>query len=285
MKVNLGEESNSQRIDHLKTLATEQNAIQESLTEQQSMYEQDSKEWIALQNEKVKAAAEANKEIADLTQQQLQAGIGGALAEIRKQGMDTAGAIKNIFAQTLNSLNDQLVNLMTGKRTDFKGVAAGLFTSIAKTGLQTAEGKLLGGLGGVKPDGSKDRPFHVINAGADGKSGGGILGSVISTFVPHASGGPVTPGTAYLVGERGPEPFFPGVSGTMGTNAAMRGAFGGGGVNINMGGIDARGSTDPAGVNAAVHRAMRSYAPTLIGASAAFQQDQKRRNPAFSNKA
>ena len=35
MKVNLGEESNSQRIDHLKAaLATEQEAIQRSLDDQ-----------------------------------------------------------------------------------------------------------------------------------------------------------------------------------------------------------------------------------------------------------
>ena len=283
MKVNLGEESNSQRIDHLKAaLAAEQEAIQRSLDDQRAMYETGSKDWVALQNEKVKAAAEANRQIADLTQQQLQAGIGGALAEIRKKGMDTAGAIKDIFTQTLNNLNDQLVNLMTGKKTNFKGVAAGLFSSIAKTGLQSAEGKLLGGLGGVKPDGSKDRPFHVINAGADGKAGG-ILGSVISTFIPHATGGPVAPGRAYLVGERGPEPFFPGVSGTMGTNAAMRGTFGGTTTHAPTY-VDARGSSDPAAVSAAVHRAMRSYAPTLIGASAAFQNDQRRRGPALSAK-
>ena len=182
----------------------------------ESMYETGSKEWIALQNEKVKAAAEANKEIADLTQQQLQAGIGGALAEIRKKGMDTAGAIKDIFTQTLNNLNDQLVNLMTGKRTDFKGVAAGLFTSIAKTGLQTAEGKLLGGLGGVKPDGSKDRPFHVINAGADGKAGGGILGSVISTFVPHASWRPCNAGHCVSGGRARTRAVLPGRLGNHG---------------------------------------------------------------------
>jgi hypothetical protein len=38
-------------------------------------------------------------------------------------------------------------------------------------------------------------------------------------------------------------------------------------------------------VNAAVHRAMRAYAPTLIGASASFQNDQRRRGPALSAKA
>lgn len=52
----------------------------------------------------------------------------------------------------------------------------------------------------------------------------------------RAMGGPVSGGSAYLVGERGPELFVPGSSGSIVPNHAM------GGVTVN---IDARGSDNP----------------------------------------
>jgi hypothetical protein len=53
----------------------------------------------------------------------------------------------------------------------------------------------------------------------------------------RAMGGPVSGGSAYLVGEQGPELFVPGMSGTIVPNHAM-----GGGVTVQ---IDARGSDNP----------------------------------------
>jgi len=44
-------------------------------------------------------------------------------------------------------------------------------------------------------------------------SGGGILGSIFGGF--RADGGPVAPGKAYMVGERGPEMFMPKSAGTI----------------------------------------------------------------------
>ena len=65
-----------------------------------------------------------------------------------RKALDTASMMKDIFTSTaINGINEQLVNLMTGKKTDFKGMASGIFSSVAKSGLTMAEGKLLGGLG------------------------------------------------------------------------------------------------------------------------------------------
>jgi hypothetical protein len=53
---------------------------------------------------------------------------------------------------------------------------------------------------------------------ASGKGGfGGFFASLVGGLVggPKASGGPVQAGTAYLVGERGPEPFIPDTNGTI----------------------------------------------------------------------
>lgn len=59
----------------------------------------------------------------------------------------------------------------------------------------------------------------------------------------RASGGPVEAGKAYLVGEKGPEPFIPKVSGTILPNAslaAMAGSGGGGTVQVNITAMDSQ---------------------------------------------
>ena len=53
-----------------------------------------------------------------------------------------------------------------------------------------------------------------------------IVGSLVSSLLPisgaRAAGGPVEAGSAYLVGEQGPEVFVPSSSGAIAPNAAMR---------------------------------------------------------------
>jgi len=80
---------------------------------------------------------------------------------------------------------------------DLKRVAFNALSEIASYSLQSGISSLFGGAGG---------------AGGFG----GILGHSIGALfgLPgRATGGPVTPGQAYLVGERGPEVFVPTASG------------------------------------------------------------------------
>lgn len=68
-----------------------------------------------------------------------------------------------------------------------------------------------------------------MNIGGSGGSGGifSTLASVAMTafgLPGRATGGPVSPGQAYLVGERGPEVFVPTASGRIETSAARGGA-------------------------------------------------------------
>jgi hypothetical protein len=65
---------------------------------------------------------------------------------------------------------------------------------------------------------------------------GGAFGNFVGGLAPRASGGPVTAGGAYLVGERGPEMFVPRSNGNIIPNGAM-----GGGIVMNYS-IDARGA-------------------------------------------
>jgi hypothetical protein len=72
-----------------------------------------------------------------------------------------------------------------------------------------------------------------------GASIGGAIGGALGFGGNRAMGGPVSSGTAYVVGERGPELFVPGKSGTIVPNGA------GGGTTINLtvnGAIDAEGT-------------------------------------------
>jgi tape measure domain-containing protein len=70
--------------------------------------------------------------------------------------------------------------------------------------------------------------------GKDKGSGSGIFGAVADIF--RANGGPVTGGRSYIVGERGPEVFTPGVSGSITPNHAL------GGANVTVN-VDASGSS------------------------------------------
>ena len=82
---------------------------------------------------------------------------------------------------------------------DLKRVAFNALNEIAAHALQSGLNNLFGGAGG----------------GAGGGSGGGLGGLLGQTLgalfgLPgRATGGPVSPGRAFLVGERGPEVFVP----------------------------------------------------------------------------
>ena len=72
------------------------------------------------------------------------------------------------------------------------------------------------------------KPLANSLAGATGGGGGllqgigGVIGSIFGGA--RASGGPVSAGKAYLVGERGPELMVPGASGTVIPNHAISAA-------------------------------------------------------------
>lgn len=77
----------------------------------------------------------------------------------------------------------------------------------------------------------------LVNALFGGKDSGGastpglLSAAVAALFPPKATGGPVSGGTTYLVGERGPELFTPKTRGTIIPNGALGG---GGGVNLTL---------------------------------------------------
>ena len=91
---------------------------------------------------------------------------------------------------------------------DLKKTALSVMAEIAAAALKQGIASLLGG-------------------GSDGASaGGGLLSGLIGLLggsPGRATGGPVSPGRAYMVGERGPELFVPTASGSVVTNGGAGG--------------------------------------------------------------
>lgn len=225
--------------------------------------------------------------------QQIGPAIRDALNEMVRDFQDMATTLKTIIPRTMDSLNEDIVKAATGrgKAGDFGRTFTQAGDSLLKSGLQSAEGKVLGmfGLGPKSTPGSSPmNPIYTIEvgggAGAPG-SYGGILGGALShipgvgsgpipnfltSLLPHfASGGDVLANRPIMVGENGPEPFVPRTAGTIFPTGSMGG---GGDTHFH---IDARGATDPAAVNAAVMRA----APHIVAASSHTEHQRRIRTP------
>lgn len=104
--------------------------------------------------------------------------------------------------------------------------------------------------------------FRTLSGAFGGTTQKGLTGFFGALFTGLAggkqSGGPVTAGSLYMVGESGPEVFAPGASGTIIPN----GALGGGGGDIN---IDARGAQP--GVEHQITRALAAMQKQMAGQS------------------
>ena len=129
------------------------------------------------------------------------AGVGDIRRELDgplAQGVDRAGSgIERALARAA----------VTGKFgfEDLRRVALSALADIAAGALRTYIGALFGGSGSL--------------AGALTSSIGSLFGGVPG----RATGGPVTSGSAYIVGERGPELFVPTAAGRVETMAGGRG--------------------------------------------------------------
>jgi len=99
--------------------------------------------------------------------------------------------------------NSLLRAIRTGKLgfEDLKSVALSVLAEIAASAIRSGIGGILGG-------------GHATGNGGLLSQAGSILGGVLG-LPGRATGGPVGPGRAYVVGERGPEVFVPTASGSI----------------------------------------------------------------------
>lgn len=131
--------------------------------------------------------------------------------------------IERIKIDGLEALNDGLVDAITGAESlgdVFSSVADQIIKDLIRIAIQQAV----------------IQPLANSLFGGTGDAGGGLLGGLFGSIFggARASGGPVTGGKAYLVGEEGPEMFVPGASGSIVPNQQLAGAAGAGPVTINV---------------------------------------------------
>ncbi len=134
---------------------------------------------------------------------------------------------------------------------DLRRTALAVVNDIAAQAVQTLVGSIGGGTGGG--NGGIGGFFNL----------GSVLGSVLG-LPGRATGGPVSPGRGYLVGERGPELFVPASAGRVETNQALTGGAREVRVSINV--TSPPGSSAPQAlqrsgrqVASAVRRALREF--------------------------
>jgi hypothetical protein len=125
--------------------------------------------------------------------------------ELIRKAEDVQQELQQIATRTIDSLNTEIAKAMTGHKANFKSVFENSAQSLAKTGLQTAEGfgaKLLGLPTHKKADG-----YHVFVDNMPSGGGGVVPGlstidSVLGKYSAHVTSGPsaISAGAGGLIG-------------------------------------------------------------------------------------
>lgn len=137
----------------------------------------------------------------------LDAATGGtdrALADLIAAGQQTTDLLAATADQAASRMSSAFERFArTGKLSfsDLRDVAVAALNDIVNSAVRAGLDQLFGGGGGGG------------FGGGGGGLGGFFSGLFGSLFPGRATGGPVAPGRAYMVGERGPELFVPAVSG------------------------------------------------------------------------
>jgi phage-related minor tail protein len=161
----------------------------------------------------------------------------GSLEGPLEAGVDRAGrAIESTLSRAIR----------TGKLgfDDLRRVALSVLSEIADAAIR-------GGIG------------EVLGRGGGGGSSGGLLtalGGLIGGLPGRATGGPVSPGAAYLVGERGPELFVPTASGRVVAPAGGAGRQ----VNVSIS-VNAAAGAAPAALQQSSRQVARAVRAALEG--------------------
>jgi tape measure domain-containing protein len=229
--LNLKTQRNILEQDMLKTVATQtalskQQYAEEAINNANALKSlKDEQELLQGKIKGNEAEVRLNQQISDLKTQypglnELEArGIATNIEALKLQ-ISAAEQIKQVYSDIGMSIKSGVVDAIQGAINGTKSlgeVAANVLNNIANKILDVAVNMaLFGAMSGTG-------------------TGGGLLGGL---FKPRALGGPVSAGSPYLVGERGPELFMPSRGGSIIPNNAL----GGGGTSVVVN-VDASGSS------------------------------------------
>jgi len=159
-----------------------------------------------------------------------------------QQQLTQAEQLKAVYSDIGMTIKSGVIDSIQGAIDGTKSlgeVAANVLTNIANKLLDIAVNmSLFGAMSGTGTGGG------LLGGLFKGSGGGGGLGSVASNIAQYApleglaAGGPVSAGTPYMVGERGPELFMPSRGGSIIPNNAL----GGGSTSVVVN-VDASGSS------------------------------------------
>jgi phage-related minor tail protein len=146
---------------------------------------------------------------------------------------ESAKLTQQVFDSVFGNLTSAIDNFVKTGKLSMKDLARSIIQDLIAIQMKAAVMRFLGGVFGLPtaPGGSNDGWFkNVYQATA---------------ATPRATGGPVSAGSPYLVGERGPELFMPSGSGTIIPNNQM-GSMGGttNVTNYNINAIDTKSFED-----------------------------------------
>ncbi len=168
-------------------------------------------------------ARDAGESVQDYFNESLEKGLENL--EIMPAQIETVSQEMTVFAdEAARNMQSAFADFLFDPFEDgLKGMAAGFIDTIRRMVAEAAAAQIL---------------QAFFNWGANTFSGGvgSFFGQMSKSLTGKASGGPVMGGTPYMVGERGPELFVPGSSGSIVPNHAL-----GGGVVINQS-YDLRGA-------------------------------------------
>jgi lambda family phage tail tape measure protein len=204
--INLASPGTSQQAQNLKIQIT-------YLQQLSAQWKQQGKDITGVQQ----ALAKVNAQYLDL-----QARTGGFMSGVKAGFADFAATVptmgqtmEQVTSTAIKGIGDNFASMVATGKAKW----GDLINSMEDMLLKSAINNILNSL------------FKTLGNALSG-SGNGFLSSLGSAFGGgHASGGDVTPGKAYMVGERGPELFTPGTSGSITPNNALGG---GGGTVVNQ---------------------------------------------------
>lgn len=139
-----------------------------------------------------------------------------ALANYVDSVNNVAEATNRALTDGFKGAEDALVNFVTTGKLSFSSLANSIISDLARIAIQQSITKPLA-----------SSLLSALGGSSDSSGGTDVLGAFISGLSARAAGGPVTGGTPYLVGEKGPEVFVPGATGSIVPNNALGGSSGG----------------------------------------------------------
>jgi len=186
----------------------------------------------------VKEQLDAKNNIVPVTQN-IKTGV-EQLTEAERNAKKEAQELKDTFMEIGKSVEDGVVQGLTDAVMGTKSLAeaaSGVLNNLKRKLVEVAMQRAVSGLGNAVGG-------FLGNVFGGGKKKGGGIGGFIGGLFGRASGGPVSAGGAYLVGERGPEILQ---MGSRGGNIIPNSKMGGGTVNNITVNVDASGNQSTEG--------------------------------------